>query len=163
MRIYWVDELQSGKIGMMARPRGNDWLEDEIKKLSLKNVDILLSLLETQEIRELELEEEAYFCKKYNLQFLHFPIQDRNIPENKKAFIRLVSFLASQIKLGKKIVIHCRMGIGRTATVTAALLIKCGFSAKGIFEFLKQKRELQVPDTEQQIKFIEEISEEINN
>tara|TARA_Y100001956_G_C4105860_1_gene179963 strand:- start:945 stop:1442 length:498 start_codon:yes stop_codon:yes gene_type:complete len=163
MRIYWIDELEKGKIGMMARPRGNDWLEDEIKKLSFRNVDILVSLLETEEIKELELEGEQLFCEKYHLQFLHFPIPDRSIPENEKAFLELLTFLASQIRLDKKIVIHCRMGIGRTSVLTAALLIKCGFKKEGIFGFLAQKRELQVPDTKKQIKFVEELAIDANN
>jgi hypothetical protein len=31
--IYWLDDSQSGRIGIMPRPRGGDWLEDEIRAL----------------------------------------------------------------------------------------------------------------------------------
>jgi hypothetical protein len=30
-RIYWIDDLESGQLGIMPRPRGGDWLEDEIQ------------------------------------------------------------------------------------------------------------------------------------
>ena len=162
MRIYWIDELEKGKIGMMARPRGNDWLEDEIKKLSFRNVDILVSLLEIKEIKELELDDEQLLCEKYHLQFLHFPIPDRNIPEDKKAFLELLTFLTSQIQLDKKIVIHCRMGIGRTSILVAAILLVLGFKLETLFELIGKKRTLIVPDTEKQIEYIRELSKRIN-
>jgi hypothetical protein len=28
--IYWVKELAPKRLGLMARPRSGDWLEDEI-------------------------------------------------------------------------------------------------------------------------------------
>ena len=41
--------------GIMPRPRGNDWLEDEIKQLRLNGVNTIISLLESEEILALGL------------------------------------------------------------------------------------------------------------
>lgn len=36
--IYWINDQKIGDelIGTMARPRGNDWLDDEIRGLKLE-------------------------------------------------------------------------------------------------------------------------------
>ena len=55
-KIYWLHTFENAaKIGIMARPRGNDWLEDEIIHLKNQNVNVLVSLLERSEIEELNL------------------------------------------------------------------------------------------------------------
>ncbi len=28
--IYWIKEFQGNQLGTMARPRGGEWLEDEV-------------------------------------------------------------------------------------------------------------------------------------
>ena len=43
--IYWIKAAGPGKLAVMPRPRGGDWLEDEIRGLKRFGVDILVSLL----------------------------------------------------------------------------------------------------------------------
>ena len=47
---------------MMSRPRGGDWLEDEIKSLGTQKVDVIVSLLTQEEVLELELTAEGELC-----------------------------------------------------------------------------------------------------
>ena len=63
--IFWINEF----IATMPRPRGNDWLEDEIISYKTFGVDVIVSLLETEEIIELELEKERILCEKYEIEF----------------------------------------------------------------------------------------------
>jgi protein-tyrosine phosphatase len=161
MRIFWINEFKKGNLGMMARPKGNDWLEDEIKKLGFYEVDVVVSLLEWHEMKELEIESEQLFCEKHDIEFIHFPIQDRNVPEDEKAFIQLITTIDLKLKEGKKIVIHCRMGIGRTAVIAAGTLIKNGLKADNVFELLSNKRTLEVPDTNEQVEWIERMNAQI--
>jgi len=113
--IYWINDARIGekRIGTMARPRGNDWLDDEIKWLKIKEVDCLVSLLERSEEWELGLHEQKEICKKWEIEFISFPIRDVNTPKNENEFILLSKELAKKIKENKRVVIHCRMGIGR--------------------------------------------------
>ncbi len=60
VKVYWVTELHLGRLGIMSRPRGGDWLEDEIRSLSQSQVDAVISLLEQSEIIELELENYSF-------------------------------------------------------------------------------------------------------
>jgi protein-tyrosine phosphatase len=154
MRIYWINTFEKGNIGMMARPKGNDWLEDEIRKLSMSGVNMVVSLLEKHEEVELEIEKESELCQKHNIEYVNFPIKDRGVPENVDSFLKLISTIDQNLRDDKKIAIHCRMGIGRTSVVAAGTLIKNGHESEGIFEFLSEKRTLTVPDTDEQIEWI---------
>jgi hypothetical protein len=63
-KVYWIEKFENGAaLGIMPRPRGNDWLEDEIKVLAQKGVGTVVSLLEKDEIQELGLREEGRICR----------------------------------------------------------------------------------------------------
>lgn len=161
--IHWINDEKIGekKIGTMARPRGNDWLYDEIKWLKIREVDCLVSLLEKSEEWELGLQEEKEICEKWEIEFINFPIQDVNTPKDEDNFINLSKALANKIIENKKVVIHCRMGIGRASILAAATMINLGFDAKDIFEIIGKYRKLKVPDTEEQKDWILSIEEKL--
>lgn len=154
MRIYWTDFFNSGNIGMFARPRGNDWLEDEIMKIKQSGITTVISLLEKSEISELELERESKICEELELDFINFPIPDRGLPESKKDFKDLIDLIVNRLAQNQKIGIHCRMGIGRTSLLTGAVLKEYGMENLEIFNYLSEKRTLTVPDTQEQVDWV---------
>lgn len=161
MRIYWINEFKTGNLGMMARPKGNDWLESEVQKLSLNDVDTVVSFLERHEEAELELKQEAFFCEKANINFISFPIPDRGTPEKKNEYLDLIARIVSILEEDKKAVLHCRMGIGRTSMVAAGVLIKYGVNPDLVFDVLSEKRTIAVPDTYEQIDWVLNLKEDI--
>ena len=72
--MYWICEVGAGRLGIMPRPRGGDWLEDEIRSLRDAGVDVVISLLEPHEVAELEIAEEPAFCKRCGWHQTHRPI-----------------------------------------------------------------------------------------
>ena len=61
-KIHWIYRFENkARIGIMARPGGNEWLEDEIKHLKYSNVNTLISLLESDEVDDLNLGKEDFF------------------------------------------------------------------------------------------------------
>lgn len=145
----------------MARPRGNDWLDDEIKWLKIREIDCLVSLLENSEEWELGLQKEGEICTNRGIEFINFPIKDVNTPKNESEFIQLANELANRIRENKKVVIHCRMGIGRASILAAAIMINLGFEGKDVFEIIGKYRKLKVPDTEGQKDWILSIEEKL--
>ena len=145
----------------MPRPRGNDWLEDEI--ISFKNfgVDVVVSLLEQSEIYELEIEGEEFRCNEKGIIFLNFPIADRQTPESFEEALAFAKSLQQFIKGNKKIAIHCRQGIGRSSLIAASILVLQGFSAEDAFKKIVVGRGCQVPDTEEQINWVKEFEQKI--
>lgn len=55
-------------------------------------------------------------------RYLHFPILDNQIPINRQAFLRLVYDVASLLKQGKKVYVHCKGGHGRSGVLVSSLL-----------------------------------------
>lgn len=151
-KIYWlpIPGGQERSLGIMARPRGNDWLIDEIQGLQRSKVNIVVCLLENSELYELGLKQEATYCVEQGLSFIHYPIQDVKVPTNEKTFLNLTNDLQKRLDKKQKIVIHCRMGIGRSSILAAALLIKNGIHKSSVFDYISNFREVTVPDTDQQ-------------
>lgn len=154
--IFWITD----SLATMPRPRGNDWLEDEIKSYKNFGVDVIVSLLENDEIIELELEEERNFCQQNEIEFLSFPIRDYQIPEDFKETLNFTQKLNQLIIENKRIAIHCRQGIGRSSLIASCVLILQGIEFEKVFNLITEKRGRKVPDTQEQVDWVKKFSEE---
>src|SRR5262245_59231148 len=92
--IYWMTGVPQGRLAVLPRPRGGDWLADEARSLRLAGVDVLLSLLTNEEVVELDLAEEAACCAEAGIEFVSFPIQDRGVPSSRSEAVAVVQRLA---------------------------------------------------------------------
>ena len=72
--LYWVEGPWTGHLAIMPRPRGGDWLEEEIRDWRRAGIDVVVSTLTTEEAAELELVKEAALCKANGMEYLAFPI-----------------------------------------------------------------------------------------
>ena len=154
-KIFWIHRLDNAaSIGIMARPRGNEWLEEEITGLKKQRVAIVVSLLESSEILELSLEKEQQACLHHGIEYRNFPIPDRGLPDKKGNIDTFINKLVSEAKEGKNIVVHCRMGIGRSSIIAGAVLLKFGLKADDVIAHISKVRGLRVPDTDEQVKWL---------
>ncbi|PZR23108.1 MAG: tyrosine protein phosphatase [Citrobacter freundii] len=156
-RIYWIGEFSGSKIGIMARPRGNEWLVHEIDHFKKQNVNVIVSLLENDEIIELGLEKEPELCTQAGIIFLHFPVKDRSVPDSFHRTSQFILSTADLLSSGLNLVFHCRMGIGRSSIMAAALLIKKGEKVDRIIPCISAIRGLKVPDTVEQVSWLEQL------
>jgi len=155
VKIFWLHKYpNSSLLGIMARPRGADWLEGEIMDLHKQNVQVVVSLLEHSEIYELGLQEEPELCSKHHIEYLNFPIPDRSIPSNNTETKRLINSLIDKSLKGTNVVIHCRMGIGRSSIIAGSILLRAGYKADDIIPHISRIRGLSVPDTDQQTAWL---------
>lgn len=152
------EELNGKYLATMARPRGNDWLEDEMKSIFNRGVDHIVSLLEYSEVYELGLLNEGEMCMKMGMNFIQFTIPDVQVPTNSVAFTSLVKTLANSVSNHEKVVIHCRMGIGRASLVAAGVLIILGLSPSKVFDDISKVRNVPVPDTIEQKEWLLDLA-----
>jgi protein-tyrosine phosphatase len=152
--IFTVRVAGHGKLSTMARPRGGDWLRDEMSALREAGVDILVSMLSHAEVEELGLIEEATAASAAGIEFVSLPTPDRGLPDT-RAFRSLVDQLVAVMGAGNHVVIHCRMGIGRSSMVAAAVLMARGTNAPDAWAAVASARGLDVPDTAQQRQWVE--------
>lgn len=161
VKIHWIDGVESGRLGIMPRPRGGDWLEDEIHSLKMSGVDAVVSLLEQDEITELDIAEEKSLCEANGIAYLSFPIRDRSIPLSKQDALAFARKLVKLLQDGMSVVIHCRQGVGRSALVAACVLVLSGVAVNEAFEKIEDARGCSVPDTEEQREWVRRLAESL--
>ncbi len=55
--LYWIDGPWNGRLAIAARPRGGDWLDDEVGSWRQAGLDMMVSLLTPDEVAEFEQQE----------------------------------------------------------------------------------------------------------
>jgi protein-tyrosine phosphatase len=148
--VYWLAGPWPGRLAILARPRGEDWLQDEIVGWKEAGIDVVVSLLSKNEEAELGLSDEGEFVQRSGLTFINFPIPDYSVPPSKQATRQLVAELKERLSLGSRVGIHCRQGIGRSSLVAACVLVTAGESAGNVFDQIGTARRAKVPDTAEQ-------------
>jgi protein-tyrosine phosphatase len=157
--IYWVENDLGVRIAVMPRPRGGDWLEDEIRSLREAGADVLVSLLTTAEVTELNLAEEPDHCQSCGVEFLSFPILDREVPPLDHRTAQFIGRLASLLDEGQAVAIHCRAGIGRASLIAASVLTLRGVAANRALDQIALARKCSVPDTSEQRAWVAAFAE----
>lgn len=157
--LYRVALDGPGMLSVMARPRGGEWLPDEAQAWRDAHVDVIVSLLEPDEQRELDLLDEASLCEQQGLIFVAYPIPDRGVPQQRSDAESVIKLLARYMIQGKHVAIHCRMGIGRSAMIAAATLTVLGETPERAFAMIREARGWDVPDTSEQREWVEQFVE----
>lgn len=80
-----------------------------------------------------QIEEESGF------EVYYLPIEDETAPDMEE-MEKALEWLDEAIYLGKKILVHCRFGIGRTGTFVTSYLLRKGLGLKMAFRKLKKTR-----------------------
>lgn len=155
-RIYFIGDTG---LAVMPRPVSGEWIEDEFANIAKAGVNVVVSLLELDEAAELGLETEAQLCDQNGIEFISFPIQDRCLPHSLNEFCDLIDAIHQSLTKGKTVAVHCRAGIGRSGIAAAAVLVRNGFNSLEAFAKVSQARGIEVPDTEEQRRWIEANAE----
>jgi protein-tyrosine phosphatase len=154
-QLYWVDGPWAGRLALAARPRGGDWLEDEISSWQQSGIHTVLSLLTSEEEKELDVHHEARLVKARKMKFLSLPIPDRHVPGSETELAAILEMVDGDLSSGKNVVVHCRQGIGRTGLVAACLLVTKGLTPGGSIEQVSAARGIAVPETTEQRNWID--------
>lgn len=155
---FWINGVEPGKLAIISRPRGGDWLEGEIRSWARYGLDVVVSLLTPEEVAEFDLSREATLSRVAGLEFNAFPIPDRGVPLSQAEALRLLATLREGLAAGKAVGIHCRQGIGRSALVAASLLTMAGVPPTLAFDRISKARGLTVPETKEQRLWVEGVA-----
>jgi len=153
--LHWLEGLWPGKLALAARPRGGEWLEDEVSGWKRAGVNAVLSLLTPEEEADLQLTEEGKEIRRQELDFSSFPIQDRQVPHSEEKLGEVLNKLNHQLSAGRNVLVHCRQGVGRSGLIAACLLIKNGMSPGAAVDAASAARGVEIPETSEQREWIE--------
>lgn len=157
-KVFWVAGPWRGRLGIVPRPRGAEWLDDEIRAWRDAGIDLVVSLLEPDEARDLGLTDEPMSSTASGLVFRAFPVPDRGVPRSREAVAELADDILDALRSGKTVAVHCRQGIGRSAMMVAAALVAAGLNAETAVKTIRQSRGLDVPETQAQRQWISDFA-----
>ncbi len=151
---FWIGPVFQGRLAVMPRPRGGDWLEEEVAALRKEGVDVLISLLADEEVADFRLEEEGPQCAAHGIEFLRYPVTDHSVPPFNEETAAFVHGIAARLREGKSVVVHCFAGIGRSVLMAASAMAIAGTGPDDAFAAIANARGWGVPDTEEQRRWV---------
>ena len=80
--LFWIPGPWRGRLAVITRPRGGDWLEDEVKGWRLAGINVVVSLLESEEAEQLGLSLECKIAANSDVRVISLPVPDRGLPSS---------------------------------------------------------------------------------
>ncbi|HEV2199817.1 MAG TPA: dual specificity protein phosphatase family protein [Bryobacteraceae bacterium] len=157
-KLYWIDGPWPGKLALAARPRGGEWLDDEIESWRREGIGTVFSLLTPEEAHDLDLGAEASTARAHGMKYRSFPILDRRVPDSESGLSQALKKLDAELEAGRNVVLHCRQGVGRSGLVAACLLVMNGIDPKAAVQRLSAARGAPVPETPEQRRWIDQYA-----
>jgi len=103
---------------------------DELDSIRCQGIDAIVNLCgEYCDLHEIE--------SSAGFEVFFLPVVDETAPQLEEMEAAL-AWLDEAVYLGKKVLVHCRHGIGRTGTFVTAYLLRRGFSLKKAGKLLKK-------------------------
>ncbi len=130
--------LIEDEIAGMAKPASSVY---DFEFLKEKGLDAIVSLSEYP-LSEVLIEEFGFSVK-------HIPVRDFQ-PPTLDQVEDFVAFTKNARSEGKKLVVHCDAGVGRTGTMLACYLVSKGHSATDAIEEVRAKRPGSIETIEQE-------------
>ena len=155
--VYPITDATRNHIAIVARPRGNDWLCDEITAFSREGIEILVSMLTNEEAEELGLNDGSAECAPAGISFVNVAIPDRAVPSDRNASCTALSDWlrgSGETAAIHHVAIHCRASIGRSSGLAECILVRLGWDANTAFDTIESARGFPVPATSKQKQWV---------
>jgi protein-tyrosine phosphatase len=124
-----LPEKVSGHLFVSQMPgRNGDWDADR-DAIRAVGADLVICLPPMEEIRE-ESPAYAKAIESRSLPWEHIalPTPDFGVVDDRDEFLRVVHDVSKRLNAGKKVVVHCAAGIGRSGTFAMSVLMALGLS-----------------------------------
>lgn len=151
MHAYRVASDLPGAIWIMPYPK-----DGTLESLRVQGVDGIVSLLPVEESISLGLSDQASACAQLGLWFERHEIIDFGLPDP-AYFVPMIRDLATRVRNGAQIAVHCRAGIGRSGMTVVATLMALGMDAETAVAQVSAARGVSVPDTAEQLVFLQDL------
>jgi len=94
--------------------------------------------------------------------YFHLPILDHGLPVDGAYMRQILIAISGALEAGRRVYVHCRMGIGRTGTVLGCQLVEQGLAGDAALTELNRawqqcaraKRWASIPETREQREYV---------
>ncbi|MCP4876650.1 MAG: hypothetical protein GY896_14420 [Gammaproteobacteria bacterium] len=152
--MYKIGSIGNGFLAIMARPSLEEGAAASVINIARLGINLVVSLLEPNEARTLELDGEREQVKAEAMDFISFPIADMGLPSSVPDFAQLTRMLFQQVNGGVNTLIHCHAGIGRSGLLASGILLHCDMDVGQAFAHVSKMRGIRVPETLEQTDWL---------
>jgi protein-tyrosine phosphatase len=138
--IYYVSSIGQGRLYVMTKPFSVKLINDEFDAIKAFGISRVVSLLKGSETYGAGSIDEIKHCRNRGIVFIQYAAFDRCIPTSSDKFLALVQFLYDELLEGRKTVVYCKAGIGRTGVVATAVLVKYGLTSDHAIKLVSEAR-----------------------
>ena len=150
--FFDIGGVGKGRLSIGPRPRFES-LQEWADTAKRRGVNTVVSLITEDEADRFGLDGEGNCLAQRDIDFLHFPVDDFDVPDDVR-FSNLLEDLVKRLDKGQTIHAHCAGGIGRAGTLSSCILVASGMSAADAIATVSQARGCDVPETDEQVAFI---------
>ena len=113
-----------GLTGAWARDLGLD-----LDAMAEWNAAVVVTLMEADELERLKVPGLSDAVRDRHMEWLHLPIQDRDVPDAAfaEAWLEAGESLRARLRDGFNVLVHCMGGLGRAGTIASRLLVELGW------------------------------------
>jgi protein-tyrosine phosphatase len=153
LTLQWLEGIAPLRVTITACPRPEQFAE-----LRKAGVDVLVSMLEHKERQWLGVRDSQALCADHGIEFVSVPVPDHSVPESRDYVLPHAKKLAAKLNEGKGVLFHCLAGIGRSPLMAACTLAMLGHDVHSSFARISAARRIEVPDTDEQLRFAIEFA-----
>jgi ADP-ribosyl-[dinitrogen reductase] hydrolase len=138
LRVGQVELRSGGEIGMTLCPGKKivpgltgDWdrdLQTDIEAIAKWGANLVVTLIEPEEFSLLKVPGLGEAFEGAGMEWHHLPIPDVSVPGElfENLWVYSGQRLRDALSVGRKVLIHCRGGLGRSGMIAARLLVEMG-------------------------------------
>ena len=168
IHVDWLPDYLTapGRLGLTFAPgkrcasgTGPPWwreLAPDLARLRQHHrVDTLVCLMEPAEMAHVGIPSLRVVAaaREARLEHLAFPIRDLSVPTLHVAR-GVLDELHGKVDAGRRVVVHCLGGLGRTGTVVGCYLVEIGMTPMDALRMLAAVRGPRCPETVEQATFV---------
>ena len=149
-----------GCLDLHAMPGRYGPLQDTFNEITRLKISQLVCLVSLDEIQDKSLKyAEAIELETVPCQMCLLPVHDFGVPDDHDAYLAKAAEIASSVKGGHRILVHCAGGIGRTGCFAITVLMHLGYSLESATKTVKLNG--SGPENPMQKEFLKTLSQRI--
>lgn len=163
LRLNWLkaeDDSPLLNLGLTICPgrvdRGRN-LALDLQTMVDEGVSTIVGCLTTSEMDWLDVPDLMSEARKLGIEYIHEPFLDQAVP-GVETMENLVEIIDKRLGNGRKTIIHCVAGLGRSGTVAASVLVKKGYSADESIRLVRESRGPRAIESKAQEMFVRDFA-----